>query len=76
MRKKLLLYVRSDSLLSVQYSAVGKLVQVTETQCPGRAILGHLSWRGWETHVFLEMRLLDMVSSVSLPVRSLTINHH
>lgn len=74
-RKRLLLYVHSESLLSVQCSAIGKLVQVMETHCLGKTILGHLSWMGWETHVSLEMQLLNMVSSVSLPVWSLTINH-
>lgn len=47
----LLLYVHSESLLSVQFSAMGKLVLVTETQCLGRTILGHLPWMGWETRV-------------------------
>ena len=36
-RKRLLLYVHSESLLSDQYSAIGKLVQVTEIHCLGDA---------------------------------------
>lgn len=69
-RKRLLLYVHSETLLSVQYSDIGKLVLVTETQCLGRMILGHLSQMGWETHVSLEMQSLDMVSfHESLPAK-------